>query len=274
LRSADIHHTSDLGYDGGVESLWVLKREQVDPRQFTCGRVGSYLLGPTIRSTVLGEVMVALHSSYDHVVELERYAALRDTVLAGPDCALMTDVAHASGLRHRHIAPIVGAGVENGAPYVVRPHRLGRTLGEVAARAPIDPELSGAILHAVAEGIAWLAEQGPARGSCSMGGFDEADIYLGFDGEVQLVGVGTKLARSPGRDPIEADVEALLELLERLKVRGIPTVDSAEEAAIELRRAYRATCGERSSRIGALLRSRFEEDIQRERALFGLALLH
>ena len=274
MRSADIHHTSDLGYDDWVESLWILRREQVDPRQFTLGRVGSYLLGPTIRATVLGEVTVALHASYEHVVELERYAALRDTVLAGPDCALMTDVAHASGLRHRHVAPIVGAGVESGAPYVVRPHRLGRTLRDVASRGPIDPELSGAILHAVAEAIAWLAEQGPAPGCCSMGGFDESDVFLGFDGEVQLVGIGTKLARSPGRDPIEADLEALVELMERLFVRGIPTVASAEEAAIELRRAYRSTCAERASRIGALLRGRFETDIQRERALFGLPLLH
>lgn len=257
-----------------MESLWILRRTLADPRQFVGGQLGSYRLGPIVRSTVLGEVVVALHDGYEDVVEVERYGALRDTVLAGPECALMADVAQAAVLRHRYVAPIVGAGVDSGAPYVVRPHRLGRTLRDVVSRAPIDPELAGAILHAAAEGIAWLAEQGPAPGCCSMGGFDESDIFLGFDGEVQLVGIGTKLARSPGRDPIEADVEAIQEIAERLHVRVIPGVDSAEEAAIELRRTYRATCAERASRIGSLLRARFEADVHRERALFGLALLH
>jgi hypothetical protein len=257
-----------------VESLWSLRREQVDPHQFTCGHLGPYLLGPTVRATLLGDVIAALHRSYEEVVEIERYAALRDTSLAGPDCPLLADLAHVSTLRHRHIAPIVGAGMEGGAPYVVRPHRLGRTLAEALARGPIDPELAGAILHAVADALAWLADQGPAPGACAMGGLDESDIFLSYDGDVQLLGIGTKLARAQGRDPVQADLSALHEIADRLDVRSIERAASVHEASVLLRHAHRAGCADRAYRIGALLRARFESAMHRERALYGLPLLH
>ncbi len=257
-----------------MESLWVLRRERADPMEFLHGHVGPYRIGRTVRATLLGDVVVALHAAYDEVVELERYAALRNTHLAGPDGALLADLAHVAGLRHRHVAPIVGAGMDTGVPYVVRPHRLGRTLAEVLSEAPVEEEVVGAILHAAAAGIAWLAEQGPATGTCSMGGFDETDIFLGFDGEVQLLGTGTKLARSAGRDPIEVDLESLSGLARRLGITAVSSATSAEDAAGRLRRSYRDACGARAHLIGAALRGRFESDMHRERARFGLPLLH
>jgi len=271
LRSGVIHHTSDLRYDVWVEGLWSLRREQVDPTQFTRGHIGPYLLGPTVRATPMGEVIAALHGSFEEIVEIERYAALRDS---GPEPPVLADLAYVSLLRHRAIAPIIGAGMDGGAPYVVRPHRLGRTLADVLSRGPIEAELSGAILQVVAEALAWLVEQGPARGSCAMGGVDESDVFLCFDGEVQLLGIGTKLARAPGRDPIEADLASLRELADRLEIRTIENAVSSEEASVLLRRAHRAACGERAARIGAMMRTRFESAIHRERALYGLPLLH
>lgn len=252
---------------------WVLARDRVDPALFGQGHVGPYVLGRTVRATDLGAVALALHRGIDHVVEIERFDALRGTELAGPDGLLLQDLAHVVGLRHRYLLPIIGAGIDAGVPYVVRPHRLGRTLDELCMENFVALDLIAAVFHAVAEVVGWLAEQGPHPGACSLGGFNEEDIMLGFDGSVMLMGAGLARVRAGDRDPAEADYEALRALLLEYEMESLLAED-ATRTSHRIRRAVREVCSERAARIGAALRAKFEDDIQQERADFGLATLH
>lgn len=161
--------------------------------------------------------------------------------------------------------------MDSSVPYVARPFRLGRTLAQAIDRGPAGPHVMPGILHCVADALAWLADQGPWPGACAMGGFDEQDVFLGFDGSIQLVGIGLGLVRG-AVDPIEADCESLGRLLLRFGVSAGGA--TCADVARSLRRAHRDACGERSLRLAAWLRSRFGEAIQHEREAFGLTTIH
>lgn len=269
---------------GDATPDWTPSRRGVDPSEFARGSVGPYRLGRTVRTTDLGEVRLALSDAFEEIMEVECLAALAGTALAGPEGTLLADIAPVVGLRHRHLATVAGAGIADGVPYLVRVHRPGRTLFELLEReARAAASLGPAVLFAVVEALAFLAEEGGAAGACALGGFDARDVLLGFDGGPCLLGTGLRRVRAGGRDPILADLESARRLAElfdetsevRLDLAALAAAaGSASDLAAHLRRAHREACARMHETVGSVLRAHFGDDIQRERAFFGMATLH
>lgn len=264
------------------EDAWVIPSNAVDEREFNAGRVGPFRLGPSVRRTAFGEVILALPEPPSSlVVELDLFDALAGTPLAGPASELMNDLSQVAALRHRHVLPMAGAGFDEGIPYVVRPHRMGRTLRQVLDEAnDVSIDLAAALLFAVAEACDFLAGQGPEPGACAMGGFDDRDVFLSFDGEIGLVGLGLKRARGGAEDPLDADLRACFELARRLDERAraklpsaVAGASSAREVARAVRRRFSSACASSAQQVGAVLRRCFATAIAEERAFFGLPAL-
>lgn len=261
---------------------WTPTRDRVDPAGFVGARLGPHRLGRRVRVTALGEVAIALHDQLEEVLEIELLDAASRTPLAGPEGTLLADVAHVVGLRHRHVAAVIGAGIESGTPYLVRQHHLGRTLEQVVDEVGgLPEELGPAILFSVAEAASFLAEQGPQAGVCCLGGFGPGEVFLGFDGTVLLFGAGLWRLRCPDGDPVEEDMESCQQLACFLdRVAGAPlekilrgTTDP-KAVALTMRRRYRDACGARAERLGTFLRAHYGDIIATERAFFGMPTLH
>jgi hypothetical protein len=259
------------------EDRWAVV-ETADTETFRHGVLGPYRLGPTLRRTAFGEVLIALHDRQRRLVELDLLDALAHTELAAPGDNIMTDLAHVVGLEHRHIATVVGSGIHDDVPYVVRQHRLGRTLSELVERAgQIRPQVAPGVAFAVAEACAFLSTQGPAPGTCSMGGLDPRDVLLGYDGTISLVGIGLQRARANPEPPVDADVQSCFGLIRELDAHSgallssvVAPAASADEIARILGRSFPEACAERRRHVGTELRRHFSTEIQRDRQLFGL----
>ena len=263
--------------NGGVVE-WTPRRAALDPHAFDCGRVGPYSLGPEVRCGPFGPVHLALGAQFDFVLELERVdgSALEATDAIGALAPrLLEHLNHCVGLRHPHVACVLGAGVDDGVPYVLRAHTLGRTLAELTlseARPPKD--VSAGILFGVAQGIQFLAEAGPMPGICGLGGLRAESVLLGWDGSIQVLGAGLALLRDHRRD---ADLEGLrrvsgqldLELADLLADAG-----DAADAASKLRRAHRDACAHRQAAVGAWLRRADPDGCAALRRFFSLHALN
>lgn len=263
-------------------SLWSTLSAPVDESKFDQGRVGPYRLGPLLRRTAFGEVVLALQDERRGVVELDLCASLAGTDLTAPEGPLMTDLAEVVGLQHRHLATIIGSGFDEGVPYIVRQHHLGVTLEQVlAAGGELSTPFAVAVLHAVAEALEFLSRQGSKRGACSFGGFDARDVFLGYDGLILLVGLGLKSARRPAVSAVQADLQACFELARRLDSVSGARLTSAIAAARSLKDLVRAArrrepdaCGDATRHVAAALRARFADRLREDRAFFGLSALH
>ena len=257
---------------------WTPRRTAVDESAFDAGRLGPYRLGRRIRATSLGEVSIAIGDPFEEVVAIERCHLLG--ALPPNDTALLGDVAHVVGLRHRHLVPVLGAGIESNVPYVVRAHHLGATLADALdAAGSVSLETAAAILHGVLEALAFLAEEGVRPGVCSLGGFDEEDVMLGYEGSVAVTNSGMRLVRCPNGDPVRADLSSALVLAQTMDTTGelasvFDPEAGAREAAIATRRSYRDACGRRNELVGRFLRRHFDRQIQSDRSFFGLSTLH
>jgi hypothetical protein len=254
---------------------WTIPRAAVDERAYDGGRAGSFRLGPRIRRSAFGEVLRALPDGRGAVVEVELLAALAP--IASPEAELMLDLASVAALRHRHLIPLIGAGLDEGMPYVVRPHRMGRTLAELLEEADgLSAPSAAALLHAVADAIGALQEDGQAR----MGGFDPRDVFLSYDGSIGLVGLGLEKARG-AEDPDAADLEscfALARLLEKNAPgarlpSAIAGARSPREIERAVRRRYPEACAYAAQHVAHDLRASFALAISEERAKFGLPTL-
>lgn len=269
-----------LGELDPLTELWLVDGA-TDPSRFDAGRLGPYLLGPCLRRHRFGEVLLALDEPQRRVIEIDCYDRLSGTPLAGPDGKLLADIALVMGLAHRHIAPIIASGVGDGVPYTVRQHRLGRALGEVwSDGVRIGEAAAAGILHAVADALAFLAAEGPRPGACAMGGFDDADVFLGFDGDVRLTGLGARRARIGDADPLSADLAACFELARRLdrgSGGGLVSTTAAStttaEVATAVRKRHGEACGARRRWVAGALRDRYASEIHEERARCGLGTL-
>lgn len=263
-------------------SAWSTLAAPVDESQFNQGRIGPYRLGPLVRRTTFGEVVLALQDERVGVVELDLCVSLVGSELTAPEGPLMTDLAEVVGLRHRHIATIIGSGFDEGVPYVVRHHHLGVTLAQLLENnQEISPSLAVAILHAITCALEFLSREGSKRGACSLGGFELGDVFLGYDGRISLLGLGLKSARKPDVGPAQADLQACFELARRLDAASGARLTSAIAAARSLKDVERAArrrdpeaCGDATRHVAAALRARFADRIREERAFFGLSALH
>lgn len=257
---------------------WTPQRARVDEATFDARRIGPYRLGRRIRVTALGEVRLAIGDAFDEVVAIERCELLGS--LGGSERALLADVAHVIGLRHPNLVEVLGAGVDGDVPYVVRAHRLGVTLADAhEAAEDVDLATAAAILHGVLTVVGFLAEEGAQPGVCSLGGIDEEDVLLGYDGGVRVTNTGMKLVRCPNGDPLRADLSSALVLAQALDPSGALADHFGEDAdatqtAHRIRRAFRDACGRRNELVGGLLRRHFDLQIQADRAFFGLVTLH
>jgi serine/threonine protein kinase len=267
------------GDSDGADGPWRLLGSRVDASAFRRGLIGAYRMGPKVRHTQFGEVVLALHTNFDVVLELDLLDRARDTPLVNPDGLLLADLSHVLGLKHRHIAPTVGVGIDDGVPYVARPFRMGRTLAEVLSDDfSWSQDLAASVLYAVAEGLSFLEQQGPMPGVCVMGGFGAEDIYLRFDGGVELVGTGLRRLRGT-TNPIEADAVSFRALVTQLATAvgrpfGVPEALSVPGAGVWLRRHFREACGTRTLEIGRALRQNYRAMMLKERRFFGLPTLH
>jgi hypothetical protein len=263
-------------------SAWSTLAVPVDESKFVQGRIGPYRLGPLVRRTAFGEIVLALQDERLGVVELDVCASLAGTALTAHDGALMNDLAEVVGLQHRHIATIIGSGFDEGVPYIVRHHHLGVTLEQLLeSKEEISPSLAVAVLHAAAEALEFLSRQGSKRGACSLGGFDARDVFLGYDGRILLVGLGLKSARVPTLAPTQADLQSCFELARQLDEASEARLTSAIAAGRSLKDLVRAArrrdpeaCGDATRHVAAALRLRFADRIREERAFFGLSALH
>jgi hypothetical protein len=257
---------------------WAIRRASVDDDRFGPERVGPYRLGPLVRKTPFGEAVLGLADHGDQIVEIDFLHLLAGSPLAGPDGKLMADLTQVVGLQHRHLVPLVGTGFADGTPYLVRPHRPGRTWSEHAAQTPkVDPGAAAAIAFAVADAIEFLAAQGSQPGACAMGGFDGRDVLLAFDGSVALIGLGLKQARG-AHDALAADQGSLAAFLEKLdSASGLDLAATAaaapEAAARAIRRRHAESCGHSRALVGRSLRRAFDDAIREARAFFGLPSL-
>jgi len=263
--------------ESGRQDDWAVSAAELSEDAFRSGRVGPFLLGPSVRRTAFGEVIVGLHRESREVVEIDLYDALLGTPFASPESPLMSDLAQVSSLRHKHIASIVGAGFDEGVPYVVRPHRLGRTLAQLIDLGPVPGDFAAVVAYSVADGLDFLAEQGEG---CAMGGLDARDVFLGYDGTVALVGLGLRRVRGLEGDPRQADLQgafALARHLSRWSDAQLPAViagvSTTRELSRALRRRYSAACAALPRLVGSTLRRAFAQAIPDERAFFGLAPL-
>ena len=263
--------------DAEHEDQWAVVAT-ADHDAFRHGVLGPYRLGPTLRRTAFGEVLIAVHERQSRLVELDILDALAQTRLAAPGDNVMSDLAHVVGLEHRHIATVVGSGMHDNVPYVVRQHRLGRTLAQLIDRAAtLCAHAAAGVAFAVAEACAFLSTQGPAPGSCSMGGFDARDVLLGYDGTISLVGIGLQRARGNDEPPAVADVQSCFGLIRQLDAASNAGLSSAAASASTaadlariLSRCFSDACAARRRHVGTALRRHFSDEIQHDRALFGL----
>lgn len=260
---------------------WAPRRSAATAGDYVHLRLGPLALGPPQWRTSVGQTHLALADGDEEVVMVDRMTALENHPAIDP-ADVMADLRHVLGLAHRHVMRVVGAGIDNDIPYVVRRFRLGRPLVEVLKVGPLDRCLGVALLYPVAEGLAFLGGAGPAPGACAVGGFDLRDIWVGYDGGVWITGQGTRRVRlEADADPVQEDLTSLRRLASvvgraaradlRSALDEVADLPSAQQA---LRRADREACGRRAELLGGWMRGAFGEVIQAERAQFGLDTLH
>ncbi|MEM1023786.1 MAG: hypothetical protein AAGD10_01000 [Myxococcota bacterium] len=253
---------------------WKLLRQAVDVDDYPFGLMGPYRVGHKVQATRHGERRLAIMEDDPRVVELEWLA---QEEVGDREQAVLRSIDRSLGLEHRHLAPLLGAGLHEGILYLARPHRLGRSLAQVMREADGHAELAPGILYALAEVVSFLADEGPEPGSCSAGGFDAEDVGLGFDGVLWLR-AGTQALRE-AEAPAEADRVSLLGLCEAVGawagwVGPTPEVgEPIQSWSLRLRKAHRQACGERRVLLGTHLRRHYASAIRIERARFGLSPL-
>jgi hypothetical protein len=255
-------------------SEWNLRREAVDIDDYCQGRMGPYRVGPRTRRTRHGEIYLAITDEDARVVELE---LLAPDQVDGQEPGVLKSIDRVLGLEHRHLASVLGAGQHEGVIYLARLHRLGRSLGDVLKETPGHPDLAPGLLYALSEVVGFLAESGPHPGSCSVGGFDAADVELGFEGEIRLR-TGTQALRD-GEQPGLADRLSLAQLSAAVaEWSGWPAPGPGPEVdlgdwARRLRRQHREACAGRRTLLGGHLRRHYAEAMRSERARFGLSTI-
>lgn len=262
------------------ETSWDPRRDALEG-SFTERRVvGSYRLGDQLRVSRFGAVWLALSPDDERVLELEHYADLEGQVARDAEGVLMQGLGACVGLRHRHLAELVGLGLLDGAPYVVRVHRPGRLLAEVLEDGPLPHDLVAGVAYALADVLDYLASEGHFPGACAHGGPDRDEVLLGYDGTIQLLGVGLPGARGAGHAPLARDFEGLKALALAMGgeapdvVREVLAAADPADVKARLRRGFREACGLRAMTVAGLMRARYAERIGAERDALGLPTLH
>ena len=254
---------------------WLPKRRAIDPLAFSCGCIGPYRLGPILRCGTFGPVHLAVSKDFDEVLEVELILIPElDESLDGMGALaarVLERLNHCVGFSHPHVAPVIGAGLTDGSPYILRRHSLGRTLSDLSCddlRPP--PAVLAGILYAAAEGLRFLEESGPSPGACMPGGIDSGNIFVGWDGSIRVLGAGFAILRD---ERVGADLKGLQTLAQRFDVRlgdALASAGNLSEAVQQLRRGQRSACAHRRHRVGRWMRTVDAEGCDALRRLFGM----
>lgn len=241
---------------------------------------GIYCYGPKLRTHAYGEVSLALDMQRALVVEIDRIALDLAPENLPNDIPLMKDLVLVSGLRHRHLPEILASGVADELPFVVRPFRLGLTLADVMHRHRPDEDLAYGICYVAASVLAFLEANSPFEGACAMGGLTAENLYLGFDGQISVLGLGYKSLKPPAALAADADLDALHELARQFEIEGknpvsalLQSARSLGEAVVLIRKTNPEACAGVQLRLSAMFRREFSEVLQKDRSIFGLQTL-
>ena len=250
-------------------------KRTLDPSAFNLAKVGPYGLGPAVRYGRFGRAFLAIGPGFEEVLEIELLESVPAYKPECPGVYLLECLNHVVGLRHRSVMPTLGAGVHDGKPYILRPHRLGRTLAELIDEGLCPPtNILAAVFHDVALAIEFLAEAGPKPGICSIGGVGAREIFIGWCGRIAALGSGLAAVRDPRE---QADLEGLINLAHQVDgTLGcyLESATSAGEIARRIRHKYRDTLARGPSLIGSWFRHIDAERCEASRRFFRLEIMH
>ena len=126
----------------------------------------------------------------------------------------------------------------------------------------------------------FLEQSSPFPGACAMGGLRAENLYLSYDGQISLIGLGYKSLRSSEVTAKKTDLSHLVGLAEQLDLEGkyqyaalLGSSNTLSEAVLRLRKLMPDACAGIQGRVAAMFRSHFAGDLQKDRAFFGLPTL-
>ena len=210
------------------------------------------------------------------VVEIDRYH------LAPYDFArqseLLKDLSMVSQLRHRNLPKVLALGIADEFPFVVRPLIVGRdlnyTLGKLSSACRVS------ILYRVFRVIDFLEKQSPFPGAYQFGSFGPGNIHLSFSGRIIMTGLGSQSLRASSAQGPLCDRRALLNLAEILDVclktyknQVLEPSEDLDPCMRSLAKIQPEWCARTEENLSAFLRTQFLDEIQDDRAFYGLHTL-
>ena len=237
---------------------------------------GAYAYGPKLRTHPHGDTFLALSMQDMRVVEIDRYHLPPYDFQQQTE--LLKNLSMASQVKHRNLPEILALGIKDEFPFMVRPLIVGRDLNYMLPKLPQPSRV--AILYRVFRLVDYLEKESPFPGAYQFGECNLQSIHLSFSGRVLVTGLGSQSQPSePNRDPF-ADRRALRDLTEQLDVslkaytdQVLTGVQGLEASLRELSRMNPEGCARTEESLSAYFRTAFLEEIQEDRAFYGLHTL-
>jgi len=237
---------------------------------------GDYVYGPKLRSHKDGDTFLALSVDEMHVVEIDRYCVPSQDFHR--ESELLKNLSMASQVRHRNLPEVLALGIAEEFPFVVRPLMVGRDLAYALPKLNAASRIS--ILFRVFRVIDFLEKQSPFPGAYQFGYFEKCNIYLSFSGRILITGLGSQSLRNHDEKGHLADRQALLDLAQTLavdlKTYKKQILDPRKDLEICIRHISSLNpewCARTEECLSKFLRAEFLEEIQDDRAFYGLHTL-
>ena len=237
---------------------------------------GEYVYGPKLRSHKDGDTFLALSVHDMHVVEIDRYRVPPYDFQR--EAELLKNLSMASQVRHRNLPDVLALGIADEFPFVVRPLIVGRDLAYTLQKLTSASRIS--ILFRVFRVIDFLEKQSPFPGAYQFGYFEPCNIHLSFSGRILITGLGSQSLRNHQEQGHLADRQALLDLAEFLSIdlKGYKKQILDPQKGLETCIRHISSlspewCARTEENLSAFLRVEFLEEIQDDRAFYGLHTL-
>jgi len=241
---------------------------------------GIYCYGPKLRNHSCGEVSLALDMQRALLVEIDRLSVERTASERNGELPVMKELSLVSGLAHRNLPETLASGVADTVPFVVRPFYLGRALSQLLPHHKIPRALAYGLLFVLTDLLEFLENQSPFPGAFSFGGITPEDIHLAYDGSIRVFGLGYSSIKTPPGAKPNSDRESLLQIIQQLEIKTEIRVSSTfwenwtvTKLRTELRKGQPDWCAGVRSRLATLFRTLFAQEIQKDRAFYGLQTL-
>ncbi|MEE2901384.1 MAG: hypothetical protein VYC39_03605 [Myxococcota bacterium] len=262
-------------------SLFVKKTGQPTHRRLPFSaedrlEAGEYVYGPKLRSHKDGDTFLALFVDEMNVVEIDRYSVPPYDFQR--EAELLKNLSMASQVRHRNLPDVLALGIADEFPFVVRPLIVGRDLAYALPKLTAPSRIS--ILFRVFRLIDFLEKQSPFPGAYQFGYFEPCNIHLSFSGRILITGLGSQSLRNHHEKALLADRQALMDLAEILSINLKTHKKRILEPGEDLRACIRHIsalnpewCARTEENLSVFLRAEFLEEIQDDRAFYGLHTL-